>query len=327
VWEDGTFEETDQLPDAVEVTSRRDEHANTPIPTFFARVMGNDETSVSATAIAALSGQSTTEPGELLFPVTLSEWFFEQGPPDIPDWRCNDEIAFSPTNDPASCGGWTSWDLNSNTPNMRDILKEDYESPAMQTDETRISTTGGDLAALFPHMMNMFQRNGCASTADVLPENRRQLADTDGGCIEWWEARDYYEADDLATYDVIVGEDEQSRPKAPLTPWAPYGTPEFYNEPNPPYKDDPTAPRFYHLWETSVPVYSYEDAGAAECANPSAFVDWLVVGFAPVRITDVWGPPDNTIKGQVLCDRYSEYDTRGGGGDFGIKGTIPGLVR
>ena len=43
-------------------------------------------------------------------------------------------------------------------------------------------------------------------------------------------------------------------------------------------------------------------------------------------LTDVLDAPDKFVQGQVMCNLYDDDDIRGGGGGFGIKGSIPGLV-
>ena len=73
-------------------------------------------------------------------------------------------------------------------------------------------------------------------------------------------------------------------------------------------------------WTTTVVVY---DKATTNDCNPSGSV--IVKGFATVVITEVLGSTQGkTIVGKVLCD-YQE--SRGGGGDYGTLGTIPGLVR
>jgi Flp pilus assembly protein TadG len=87
-------------------------------------------------------------------------------------------------------------------------------------------------------------------------------------------------------------------------------------------------------WKILVPVYGE----TGDCSNPNT---WLpVVGFATLDIFSVdckgsagSGEPqkfcspgvDNVIKGDMVCNVVQEG--RGGGGDFGTYGTIPGLVR
>jgi Flp pilus assembly protein TadG len=72
------------------------------------------------------------------------------------------------------------------------------------------------------------------------------------------------------------------------------------------------------LWEVLVPVYQ-----SGDCSNPSGSL--LIVGFARVYITQVLAPPaGQLVMAQVICDLVE--DGRGGGGDYGVFGTIPGLV-
>jgi len=73
-------------------------------------------------------------------------------------------------------------------------------------------------------------------------------------------------------------------------------------------------------WETNVVVYGYDD-----CSNPTGEIP--IVGFATAIITGVNGPSDDpahTIFATVICDNVSQG--RGSGGNFGTKGSIPGLV-
>jgi hypothetical protein len=78
--------------------------------------------------------------------------------------------------------------------------------------------------------------------------------------------------------------------------------------------------RFRHAWETTVPVYDRDD-----CSNPNQSI--LIVGFAEVVMTDVYNSPEKLVKGIVTCDLVDDFGSRGGGGDYGIRGSVPGLVR
>ncbi|MFB3071506.1 MAG: hypothetical protein ACE1ZK_05510, partial [Nitrospirales bacterium] len=69
---------------------------------------------------------------------------------------------------------------------------------------------------------------------------------------------------------------------------------------------------------TSVGVYDRD-----ECSNPNK--DILMVGFAKVEIYEVLGPPERTIRATVLCNEYEAG--RSSGTNFGVMGTIPGLVQ
>jgi Flp pilus assembly protein TadG len=73
-------------------------------------------------------------------------------------------------------------------------------------------------------------------------------------------------------------------------------------------------------WETVVVVYDSSD-----CSNPTGNI--TVLGFATAVITGVNGPSDDpahTIFAEVKCDNV-EFG-RGSGGNYGTKGSIPGLV-
>jgi len=73
-------------------------------------------------------------------------------------------------------------------------------------------------------------------------------------------------------------------------------------------------------WQTNVVVYDYDD-----CSNPTGAI--TIVGFATAIITGVNGPSDDpahTIFAKVICDNIEQG--RGSGGDYGTKGSIPGLV-
>ena len=62
-----------------------------------------------------------------------------------------------------------------------------------------------------------------------------------------------------------------------------------------------------------------------DCTNPNQSI--LIVGFAQVELTNVVNSPDKLVRGKVLCNLTSPEDNRGGGGEYGLKGPIPGLVR
>ena len=78
-------------------------------------------------------------------------------------------------------------------------------------------------------------------------------------------------------------------------------------------------PRNEHRWDTTVAVYDWDD-----CSNPNTGI--LIVGFARVALTDIQNAPNKTLIGLVLCDYTDSGDSRGGGGEYGTKGSIPGLV-
>ncbi len=299
-WDGDNFTQTDTDPDAVKVISRRDEVHNGPVTTFFARVLGVNASSVNAYAIAALTGQGTAGPGDIELPIGISRWFFDQH--NGTDGFCNEDIQFYPTNDPASCAGWTSWNYGSNDITLRRILEEnpDYESPGTIAGETIFAFTGGTLSnPTFDALLTLFEWKGFDVKADgVTP-------------------LDYYNGDpdpQGPTPDGTAG-------AVPLFELDADGNPVLDGDGQPIRLEYPDGvKRHLHRWETSVPVYDRGD-----CSNPNQEI--LIVGFAEVWLTDVFNAPDKLVRGIVSCNLIDEYPSRGGGGEYGVKGSIPGLVR
>jgi hypothetical protein len=285
--DDPPFNPTTTQPDAVRVIARRDATENNPIGTFFARIVGIDTMAVQRDATAALTGQSTTDPGELELPVGISAYFFEDG------HFCNDSIVFAPTNDPSSCAGWNSYNAtpaNDNT--IRSILEGDIASPGTTADETVFNFIGGNLSnPTFDALLLAFMRKGY--DVDESGNPIRTTLNAEGNPIPVTghlgeEGVPLYHAD---------------------------GTRAYY----PDSVKDPT-PRNLHRWETTVVVYDRTD-----CSNPNTSLK--VVGYSTVIITDVQDAPEKRIVGKVLCDQFSNFSTRGSGGEYGTKGTVSGLVQ
>jgi len=294
-WDGDNFTETDTVPDAVQVVSRRDDVYNGPVATFFARVLGYDFSSVNALATAALTGQGTSAEGEVELPIGISSWFFEQNPGG---GFCNQDIQFYPTNDPASCAGWTSWEYGSNDATLRKILQENpnYESPGTIAGETVFNFTGGTLSnPTFADLLSLFQIKG-------------------------------YDVD--ANWEYLTGgPDEGGRyHQAPTGVGVPLYERDadgniVYEDGNPVQLEYPDGTlRNLHKWETTLPVYDRDD-----CSNPNQSI--LIVGFAQIELRDVLNAPDKLVRGTVMCDLVDEFPSRGGGGEYGVKGSVPGLVK
>lgn len=307
-WSDGTFTQTFDQPDAVMVVARRDEHANGPVATFFARILSINEAAVNAQAVAAMTGQGNVGWGELTIPIAVDEYFWGAGV------KCNEFIKFYPANDPQSCAGWTSWEYGSNDITMRRILDEvdGYENPELFAGQSIINFTGGTLSTqVFDALLRLFQREGRATSS--LPQAEAGLSglprvylDESGvlpehltggvldGRVDWQEVQYHSSAVPLEVTDNQGNLVQAQWPDGSL--------------------------RYLHQWETAVPVYE-----ASDCANPNQ--SKLVVGFTEVIITNVLDSPDKTVEGLVVCNRINPEPTRGGGGEYGLKGPIPGLVR
>ena len=299
-------------PDAVRVISRRDGVANPLIAAIFARIIGKDTMQASKEATAALTGQSTTEPGEIELPIGISSYFF---PEDDPDGRCNDFIVFNPTNDPDSCAGWNSYDISPPNDNLlRNILNGDPISPATTADETEFNFIGGNLSnPTFDALLSLFQRRGYDTRADgVTPVAIEESYDDDGNFIQ----------------QPITG--SLTPEDGDVVPIAEDGLP-LYETDGSIRLDEDDIPleqaqypdgtlRNLHRWETTVVVYEWDT-----CDNPNTSI--TIAGYTKIVMTNVITAPDKRIEGEIMCNLYSQFDTRGGGGEFGVKGTIPGLVK
>lgn len=288
-WDSDGFTPTFVSPDAVQVVARREDGANGAVATFFARILGIETRGVNAVATAALSGQSTAWPGELELPIGISEYFFKQNPEE--DW-CDKDIQFYPTNDPASCAGWTSWEYGSNDATLRRILEErdGYESPKTVADSSYFAFTGGTLSnPTFDALLHLFWLKGF----DV-DENWDYLLDEDTG------DRIQHAREDQGAVPLYGGVDINGDS---IRGEYPDGT-----------------PRNKHKWETTVPVYDRLD-----CSNPNQTIK--IIGFAPIEMRDVLNAPNKLVRGIVKCDYVDDLANRGGGGEYGIKGSVPGLVR
>ncbi|MGA1839212.1 MAG: pilus assembly protein TadG-related protein [bacterium] len=139
-----TFTPTTNHPNAVQVTARRDDNANGPISTFFAKIFNIDLVPVRASAIAALTSRSTSPPGGLPIPIALSTcWFLD------PNF-CGEDIVFYPTKD--SQAGWHCYeDWPCASAKINQILNDLIIDPNLSTEqetvvgETEFVFTGGDL--------------------------------------------------------------------------------------------------------------------------------------------------------------------------------------
>jgi Flp pilus assembly protein TadG len=144
-------------PNAIRVTARRDGNTNGPVSTFLASFMGINSIDIRATATAALTGVSTTNPGELETPFGISEFRFND-----PAY-CNAPIRFYPTNDPASCGGWHTFTENPpNANTLRNVIDgmipepPTYTSPATQAGVTGLEFVGGNIANALNNLYNLY---------------------------------------------------------------------------------------------------------------------------------------------------------------------------
>ena len=297
------FTATFDQPDAVRVTAHRDNAANGPITTFFAKIFGIDNVDVSADATAALTSQSTSEPGEIELPLGISTI---AAAPD----RCDQDIKFSPTKD--ACAGWNSFFVTPTSDQavlkiLEGMRDGTIESPATTAGVDELEFIGGKLSdPTFDAILLLFKDRGYDVKADGTPvmlegENpvTGHLGDIEGVVPSW-----------LTDIDGNLILDPDTNEKIPIY-----------------YPDDDVVQRNKHEWPTKVVVYYKEDDGPDDgvnqnCSNPTGSL--LIVGYANILLTDVI---NKSIKGKLECEHVSDDDTRGGGGgDYGTKGSIPCLV-
>ncbi len=290
-------------PDAVYVKARRDNTANSPITTFFAGILGIDEASVTAEAVASLSGPSTVAEGELILPFGLSERLFPNS--------CTDLIEFSPTTE--SCAAWHNFLDPINAAKMEDKLIGFIQG------DTGCKHAGdqgcGSLSNGPTWLENNFDINK-GPDAEVTPSVTVPIDfEFQGGTIASLFLGGYLDAD----YDYTTNPDGYDGNAGPV----------FDNEKKPApmlalfdyfrYRDgdgDDT------VWSATIPVYK---DNADSCMNPNTAIE--ILGFARIKVFFPNPPPSNNIQVLVDCNLIV-VEGRGGGGTFGnIRGTVPNLVK
>jgi len=276
--------------DAVRVRARRQKNesksADGAVGTFFANIFGFPTADLQANATAALSGPSHIPTGGLPIPVGIGEARFDSD-------FCDQPLKFYPTHDLEACGGWHVFE-DSKTKIKQDILSEmipwddpGWESPYTEAGVEFYFKGGTDTAGWFMLKDIFDDRKG---VNDYLDEN---------GEIKEWP---------------IDGD---------LDP---------------------------ETWSTTVVVYEELDG---DCSNPVNYLK--IIGFAAIRVYEVCtstsdtsipitgggveypplpayppSPQEYCVSGQkqlvatIACD-FTKLQ-RGGGGEFGIMGVIPGLV-
>lgn len=118
---------TQHVPAVVATISRSAGNNNGPVPTFFAKIFGVNESAVSSRPAVAVSGFPGSVPGGSLFPMALSSCmtnhYFAQNP--LPDPAPIIEISSVYTSGGNNCytGQWTSFMLDTNNvPSIRNLI-------------------------------------------------------------------------------------------------------------------------------------------------------------------------------------------------------------
>lgn len=186
-------------PDAVYVRARRDGTTNGPITTFFARIFGIHNLSVSAIATAALTAESTSGPGGLPIPIGIPTRWFEN-----PSF-CESPINFYPPCNKEPCTtaeGCAGYHTYTDSPASAAYLKKvimpglesgAYESPGTTAGVTTFNFTGGTLAALMNPPDYPF-----ISLFDSMKVRNDGIVDFDNDPTTWTAKTIVYESDSCA---------------------------------------------------------------------------------------------------------------------------------
>jgi len=162
----GDFESTGPSgnPDdinAVRVRLRRDEVANSPVTTMFARILGFDQVAVSSTSIAFLGYAGTAPAGLVDLPIVVNESAISDG--DNP--LCGGNIEFHDNNN--QNGMWTTFFTSpSNDPTVRGYVTGADEVPELKMGDI-VSVTNGNLSqGTFNALEQRFQSDGNDTDGD-----------------------------------------------------------------------------------------------------------------------------------------------------------------
>jgi hypothetical protein len=281
-------------PDAVRVIARRDGTANGPITTFLARIFGIDTMNVtSEKAVAALSGPSFVEEGELKTPFGLSANVF---PND-----CTDVIAFSPTTD--SCAGWHNFfdpiNANAMAQKLLGFIQGDTEpySGGLWSGPQWLQTNFG----ISPNP----EETPTTSTGDYFEFQGGQVASLFNGS---YLDSDYDTGSNPGNTGAVLG--NPTNKPAPIIALFDYFR----------YRDDDGD---NSVWTAVIPVY--KDDSEVGCMNPNTSL--AIAGFAEIVIYTTDPPPLSSLRVNINCN-FTVIEGRGGGVTYGnLKGTIPNLVR
>ena len=312
------------LPDAVRVIARRDDSANGPILTFFARIFNIATVNVVADATAALTAPTAVEEGELKTPFGISERMFD--PPN-----CTDTIEFSPTTN--SCAGWHNFFDPINAAKMKSKLLGFIvgDGQGVDVDEDGISDDCllppcGEQWLLdnFGHLLPKVGEDGYDPNPFPNGETTPEASEGDyfefqGGAISslfngWYVSNPDVDVMEIKT-DIYAGGFE--------APAAIVNLFDYFRR-----RDDDGDDA---VWTTTIPVYKEINAPEVEgCANPNT--DLEIVGFAEIQVLtinakDVVAPEiPREVSVSINCEKYF-LPVRGGGGSIGFtRGTIPNLV-
>lgn len=147
---------------AVEVTLRKDDLANSPVTTMFAGIVGVSTVDVQAKSLAFVGyPQAVPRGGGVGIPIAIKESAISNG--DSP--YCGSSLEFHSENN--ENGSWTSfnrWPANSNT--VDNFICDCYTVPFLEIGDT-INIVNGNLSNfVFAHLQDRFEREGIDTDGD-----------------------------------------------------------------------------------------------------------------------------------------------------------------
>lgn len=224
--------------------------------------------------------------GDLETPFSLSELNFPK--------NCTDPLSFSPAD---SCVGWHNFKDPINAAAMADKLLGFIAEDSTTADNYPNAPTGQEwLDANFDMAQPADQAVAEGSCGDYFEHQGGVIASLFNGAV--------FLNPEMVTGSPIDGNPQKPAPLPALIQYFKFRDGDF---------DDTK-------WTTTVPVYK-EDGET--CANPHGPIK--IVGFANIEVRMPNPPPDNTITATVTCEQHI-IEGRGGGGLYGLKGSIPNLV-
>jgi hypothetical protein len=272
--------------------------------------------SVTAEAVASLSGPSTVAEGELQLPIGLSENLFE---PQYNQTLCTDIIAFSPT--PSSCAAWHNFEDSTSGDAMEDKIIGIVEGHTVKPDDCiACGTLSSGLEWMQTNFSDInhnpqypgpvvtpafsegdiFQFIGGQVTKLLTPGAGYLLSDYDSGL-------------NPGNTGTVEGSTKNPQDMTALFDYFRYRDGDGNDS----------------EWSTTIPVYEdtteQGEDNTPDCDNANQ--SRKIVGFAEVSVLQTNPPPDTNLAVRVQCNLVVA-EGRGGGGSFSnILGSVPNLVK
>ncbi len=151
---------------AVQVTVRRDQRANSPVGTFFAGIVGVDRVELQATARAYVGYAGSVPQGAVALPIAVKAEALanEDGSPD-----CGRSLEFH--SEPNENAEWTSFfDWPVNDPTVREYACGCRPSPELKVGDQIFVTNGNLSNHTFQELAQRFQEEGTDTDGDGLAD-------------------------------------------------------------------------------------------------------------------------------------------------------------